>query len=72
LVQNTRRPGACPAFVSLSRKRSEDFAEHAPDRAQTKTNLSDVSWENFGSLTSGTSLLVAPKNTAAFYRIVGQ
>jgi hypothetical protein len=44
----------------------------APYQVQVATNLSTIEWENFGSATGGTSLLLAPTNSAAFYRILGQ
>ncbi len=44
----------------------------APYQVQIATNLAPIQWENLGSPTSGTSLLIAPTNTAAFYRIFGQ
>jgi len=44
----------------------------APYQAQVTTNLSAVAWQDFGSATGGTSLLITPTNNAAFYRILGQ
>jgi hypothetical protein len=44
----------------------------APYQVQVATNLSTIEWQNFGSTTGGTSLLLAPTNAAAFYRILGQ
>jgi hypothetical protein len=41
-------------------------------QVQMATNLSAVAWQDFGSATSGTSLLITPTNNAAFYRIPGQ
>lgn len=43
-----------------------------PYQVQVTTNLSPALWQNFGSTTSGTSLLITPTNSAAFYRILGQ
>ncbi len=43
-----------------------------PYQAQVTTNLSPVAWQDFGSATGGTSLLITPSNNAAFYRILGQ
>ncbi len=44
----------------------------APYQVQVATNLPPFEWYNFGSTTGGTSLLIAPTNSAAFYRILGQ
>ncbi len=44
----------------------------APYQVQIATNLVPLQWENFGNPTSGTSLLITPTNTAAFYRVIGQ
>jgi len=43
----------------------------APYQVQMATDLPAV-WSDFGSATSGTSLLISPTNTAAFYRVLGQ
>jgi hypothetical protein len=43
-----------------------------PYQLQMATNLTAVAWEDFGSATNGTSLLITPTNPAAFYRILGQ
>jgi hypothetical protein len=44
----------------------------APYQVQVATNSATIEWQNFGSATGGTSLLLAPTNSAAFYRILGQ
>jgi hypothetical protein len=43
-----------------------------PYQVQVTTNSLAVAWQDFGSATSSTSLLITPTNNAAFYRIVGQ
>jgi hypothetical protein len=43
-----------------------------PYQVQVTTNLSPVGWQDFGSATSGTALVVVPTNAAAFYRVLGQ
>jgi hypothetical protein len=43
-----------------------------PYQVQVTSNLPPAIWENFGSATGSTSLLLAPTNDAAFYRILGQ
>ncbi len=43
-----------------------------PYQVQQATNLNNLDWQNFGPPISGTNLLVAPTNDAAFYRILGQ
>ena len=44
----------------------------APYQVQTTTNLCMRSWQNVGSPTSATSLILSPGNASAFYRIQGQ
>jgi hypothetical protein len=39
---------------------------------QTTTNLSNPGWQNFGSVTSTTNLMLSPSNAGVFYRILGQ
>ncbi len=43
-----------------------------PYQVQSTTNLADPVWEDVGGTTSGFNLLVAPSNTAGFYRVLGQ
>lgn len=44
----------------------------APYQVQMTTNLANPNWENIGGPISTGSLPLAPSNSAAFYRIVGQ
>ncbi len=41
-------------------------------QVQTKTNLLNADWQNLGSPTSGTNLILSPGGTGVFYRIQGQ
>jgi hypothetical protein len=41
-------------------------------QVQTTTNLSNPGWQNFGSVTSTTNLMLSPSNAGVFYRILGQ
>jgi hypothetical protein len=41
-------------------------------QVQTTTNLSNPGWQNFGSATSTTNLMLSPSNAGVFYRILGQ
>ncbi|HXC34478.1 MAG TPA: putative Ig domain-containing protein [Candidatus Acidoferrales bacterium] len=43
-----------------------------PYQLQMTTNLANPNWQDVGSPIGGTNLLIAPSNSAAFYRIVGQ
>jgi uncharacterized repeat protein (TIGR03803 family) len=44
----------------------------APYQVQTTTNLGIPDWQNVGSPTSTTNLILSPSNAGAFYRIQGQ
>ncbi|MDE3066333.1 MAG: hypothetical protein KGJ60_02155 [Verrucomicrobiota bacterium] len=44
----------------------------APFQAQMSTNLASPNWVNVGSPISSNTLVIAPSNAAAFYRILGQ
>jgi hypothetical protein len=44
----------------------------APYQVQSTTNLVNPAWQNVGGPTSGTNVILAPGNGAAFYRIQGQ
>ena len=41
-------------------------------QVQSKTNLLNAGWQNLGSATSATNLLLSPSNAGVFYRIQGQ
>jgi uncharacterized repeat protein (TIGR03803 family) len=43
-----------------------------PYQVQSKTNLLNAGWQNLGSATSATNLLLSPSNAGVFYRIQGQ
>jgi len=43
-----------------------------PCQVQMATNLSNPAWQDFGDPVTNTTLLLAPTNPAAFYRIQGQ
>ncbi len=44
----------------------------APYQVQSTTNISPTFWINLGSPTNGNSVIIAPTNGSAFYRIIGQ
>ena len=44
----------------------------APYQVQSAPNLANPDWQNVGGAINGTTLSVAPTNSATFYRIVGQ
>jgi len=41
-------------------------------QVQTTTNLANPGWQNLGSPTSLTNLMLAPGNAGVFYRVQGQ
>jgi hypothetical protein len=43
-----------------------------PYQVQTAGDVSAGDWIDFGAPVSGTTFLITPSNTAAFYRIIGQ
>ena len=43
-----------------------------PYQLQVTTNLANPTWQDVGSPTTGTNVVITPSNNAAFYRIVGQ
>jgi hypothetical protein len=67
---------AIPIYASISYQDTNVLLEWnggvPPYQLQTSTNLSSLVWQNLGSPTSATNILISPVNAGTFYRIQGQ
>jgi hypothetical protein len=68
---------AAPPIISMIAPQGANFVLSwtggvGPYQVQSTTNISPTFWINLGAPTNGNSVIVAPTNTSAFYRIIGQ
>jgi uncharacterized repeat protein (TIGR03803 family) len=67
---------AIPIYATISYQDTNVLLEWnggvPPYQLQTSTNLSSLVWQNLGSPTSVTNILISPVNAGTFYRIQGQ
>jgi hypothetical protein len=67
---------AIPIYETILNQGGEVLLEWAggvpPYQVMTTTNLASPTWQNLGSPTSATNVLITPTNAGLFYRVQGQ